>query len=44
MVFDLLRTSLGKPKAKVIKILLDSGSSGTLAAEKYVKIKTQESV
>ena len=36
MAFGVLRTSLGKPHPKTIKILMDSGSGGTLISETYV--------
>ena len=37
IVFAMLNTRVGKPKTKVIRVLLDSGSSGTVIHEDLVK-------
>ena len=37
ITFGMMNTGLGKPKPQMIKILLDSGSTGTLISEKLVK-------
>jgi hypothetical protein len=37
ILFSTLRTSLGKPKAVIIRVLLDSGSSSTIINKRFVK-------